>query len=151
MSLLRKMRPGFSRSLNSAARWAGAQYGTQMTFGPEIQREKAHIPRQVPSCLWSQRLLLLNRGLDSLDNLWTFSSFKNMLSVWCFSQCIWTYPSILTGFLPPTRKKKKSSPGGLKYKFLVWKAKGFFNYLQLNFILNVWAEASLVKAYTGRK
>lgn len=60
--------------------------------------------------------------------------------------------SIYTNWVPSTyKKKKKSSPGGLKYKFLVWKAKGFFNYLQLNFILNVWAEASLVKAYTGRK
>ena len=59
--------------------------------------------------------------------------------------------SIYTNWFLPSTKKKKSSPGGLMHKFLVWKAKGFLNYLQLNFILNVWAEASLVKAYPGRK
>ena len=44
VQLLRKMRPGFSRSLNLAAHWAGARFGTQMTFNPETQREKATSP-----------------------------------------------------------------------------------------------------------
>lgn len=59
--------------------------------------------------------------------------------------------SIYTGSFHLQKKTTTTtSPGDLMYKFLVWKAKGFLNYLQLNFILNVWAEASLVKAYTGR-
>lgn len=44
VQLLRKMRPGFSRSLNLAAHWAAARFGTQMTFNPETQREKATSP-----------------------------------------------------------------------------------------------------------